>query len=482
MSDDARCEPDPRCTNQQCRAYDSKAYPWNLTLVPRTLRVGIQEMRHPALTSAIFVVHGIGEQQWTETSAGLRSGFEDAVIAIRKWQSGHPELAAQAVDPLTIPPPFTLDGYWSNYTDLQKTFPEAWEHFEQRDQEFFGTLWEQRTLSIPRVFRWFIRQQLRLLQPSVLREVGLLRWLLHLPLQLIAPVALTLGTLRWPKLFTGFLSDVRLYLDPRGVIERAIVQRIDYRVGAQFLQLLGLDWEFLPLRDAERLRVGPQVVQFERIVWVAHSLGTVISFNVLSDLQHRAAEILGSKLDEEASSAERQRLEQQQQGARRFRLSLEQFITLGSPLEKAAFLFCDALRPWPPDEATVAETFDWVNFHHLLDPVSGRLRNQRLLGSRRPTNYHCRSGWIPGLAHVAYWTDTATLRFILSRAYGKRVLPDCDYAAFSRPVQWLVAIGVYGVWVALLFGAAGYAAYQLASLWQGGWESVWKLIALAFPI
>ena len=49
---------------------------------------------------------------------------------------------------------------------------------------------------------------------------------------------------RHPRILSRALGDVRLYLDPKGEIERVIVQRIDKRVGENFLRLIGLDWNF----------------------------------------------------------------------------------------------------------------------------------------------------------------------------------------------------------------------------------------------
>src|SRR5262245_40349691 len=106
----------------QDRAYELDAYPWNMGMIPRTLRVDGEERRHPALTSAVFVVHGIGQQGWVSTSAKLRAGFEDALVAIRDWQErSRPEGAP--VDPLEVPAPFVMDGHWSDYADLEATFP-----------------------------------------------------------------------------------------------------------------------------------------------------------------------------------------------------------------------------------------------------------------------------------------------------------------------------------------------------------------------
>jgi hypothetical protein len=65
-------------------AYEDGKFYWNLMRVPRTLEDGTTP--HPGRTSAIFVVHGIGDQVWTATAASLRCGFEDAMEGIRQWQ------------------------------------------------------------------------------------------------------------------------------------------------------------------------------------------------------------------------------------------------------------------------------------------------------------------------------------------------------------------------------------------------------------
>jgi hypothetical protein len=120
------------------------------------------------------------------------------------------------------------------------------------------------------------------------------------------------------------------------VIERAIVQRVDKRVGKEFLRMIGLDWDFKPLPVSEMLKSDGKPVVFDRLIWVAHSLGSVISYNVLSDLFQRADDLdrIGTR--------------EQKQGVQKFRDALRRFVTIGSPLDKIAFLLGrDALRPWP---------------------------------------------------------------------------------------------------------------------------------------
>ena len=372
-----------------------------------------------------------------------------------------------------MPPPFVSDGFWADYADLESTFPEEWSEFVPRERRFFSKVWAERTHSIGRVYWWFVRQQLRLLHPRVFLAKKL-RWFLYLPLQVIVPLVLLFASVRFPSVVTGFLADVRLYLDPMGIVERTIVQRIDYRVGGRFLQMLGLDWDFLPLPEAERLRVGPKTVVFDRVVWVCHSLGTVISFNVLSDLLHRAAETEQTKLSPALSEDLRQRITSQKEGIVKFRGAVRRFITMGSPLEKAAFLFPTSIRDWPtqpgrPDTAPLR----WVNFYHVLDPVSGRLQSDRLCGQSPPSNLHIRSGLIPGAAHVRYWKDKWRLRYVLSRTYGKEVLFDQEYEPLPLAVRGLVGFGAYCVWAVLLGGMAYYA---IAKLWP------WLLAAGALVV
>lgn len=73
---------------------------------------------HPALESAIFVVHGMGKQGWTETAADLREGFEDVTVIIENWQKKN-EISIKRPDPLIVP--FIYDGFWANYDDLKRT-------------------------------------------------------------------------------------------------------------------------------------------------------------------------------------------------------------------------------------------------------------------------------------------------------------------------------------------------------------------------
>lgn len=465
-------------SSNSARAFETDKFKWNLGRVPKTLKFADKEIEHPARSCGVFVVHGIGEQKWTETSASLRSGFEDAISLIRKERkktvgpqgnAGHASLCGnrcEAFEAQGPPPPFVLDGYWANYADLSETFPEDWKKFSEREQHFFSKVWQKRVLSPVSTFLWFLLQQLRLLNPILTGWA----WPLYVVAQPIIFFGILATLIRHPKLMTGYLEDVRLYLCPKGIVERAIVQRIDYRVGRSFLKMIGLNWDFLPLDDHEKISISDSPHEFKRIIWVAHSLGTVISYNVLSDLFARTHE-----LDDSGTP-------QQKKGVEKFRQSLRRFVTMGSPLDKIAVLFGEkSLRYWgaletekPRDsflsggETMGEDTREWwVNFYHTLDPVSGALNNNAVCGNDAPANFHIGLIKVPVWAHISYWSDLRPLRFILARTFGKENIPDQSYKPYSAKTLLFMGILGYATWSTLLLGAIATLAIWGHSLFHG---------------
>jgi hypothetical protein len=424
------------------RAYEDDVYQWHLGRVPGA------PADNPALTSAIFLVHGMGDQLRAETAVALHSGFEDALDELGRANN------SKRIDPEQTPPPFIHEGYWANYDDVKETFPRDWKKLEQKQQQFFSSLWQERSSSTWRTLRWFFTQQLKLLHPRLLLRAPHV-WLIYLALQIVVPTVLGFLSLFFPRVVARVLGDVRLYISPRGIIERAIVQRIDQRVGESFLQMLGLDWEFYPLADDQKIQRNNKGVEFSRIIWVAHSLGTVISYNVLSDLFTRANVI---EADPDASK-------KQKKGVEKFRSSLRRFITLGSPLDKIAYLFGgSALRPWPKE--CIQKFFRdgphnitkpgrsakdwWVNFYHVLDPVSGSLSNELICVDGPPKNYHIKLWAIPGLAHIKYWKDSLTLKYLLSRVYGREHLQYDSPIPYSGTTLSLYALVGFLVWSGII--------------------------------
>lgn len=130
------------CEGKQPRAFDD-CYYWNLSRVPKTIEINGAHLPHPARKSAIFVVHGIGDQCRTDTAATLRSGFEDAFDVIEKWQANNPgdEENKRPINIKELSFPFIMDGYWSNYSSLEETFKEDWKHFNERERSFSSVIY-----------------------------------------------------------------------------------------------------------------------------------------------------------------------------------------------------------------------------------------------------------------------------------------------------------------------------------------------------
>lgn len=399
------------------RAYQDGAYQWSFQRIPPTLPNGSP---NPARDSAVFVVHGMGEQAYADTAVQLRNGFEGVIERL----STNPSRG-------TLPTPYILDGYWANYDDFEQSFPEQWTNLERGEKDFFMKLWHKRTHSRFRAFFWFARQALRLiLTPQVLGDkgIGFVRWLIYVGVALLAWIGDLFMLVRYPKILAGVLEDVRLYTQPQGVIEKTIVQRIDRRVGEKFLLLLGLDWDFRALGD-KRLKIAGEYHEFKYVTWVAHSLGSVVSYNVISDLFARCQELsaLLEKATEERSPEEKAQLLENPnllQNIQRVEKGLHRFFTIGSPLEKFTFLFPAALRPWPQltlNKLKQAGRQWWVNFFHVWDPVSGMLRNPEFFPN--PLNLHSQLLRFPFVAHISYWKDNPVLTYFVTRTYGRDILP-----------------------------------------------------------
>jgi len=80
------------------------------------------------------------------------------------------------------------------------------------------------------------------------------------------------------------------------------------------------------------------------------------------------------------------------------------------------------------------------------------LSNSIICGNRSPMNVHIGFFRLPALAHVAYWKDSTTLRFILSRVYGRKYLEDKGLKLHSA--GWLTFLAVFGytAWAAIILG------------------------------
>lgn len=166
----------------------------------------------------------------------------------------------------------------------------------------------------------------------------------------------------------------------------------------------------------------PTHVPYDNIVIVGHSLGSVISYDVLNSCIN---------WDEVECGSDRRVV------ARTTRL-----VTFGSPLDKTAFLFRTqvssarnlrealAARQQPLildyEKFRPIETFRWINIYAAADIISGRLAyydvpdRSNVSGFNPVTNVPDPDARVPLFAHLAYW-ENPTLHGVLYEAAMARV-------------------------------------------------------------
>lgn len=157
-----------------------------------------------------------------------------------------------------------------------------------------------------------------------------------------------------------------------------------------------------------------QELLYRNIAVVGHSLGSVISYDILNQLliQDELAQMAGKPGD-----------------AIQARTKL--LLTFGSPLDKTAFLFrtkgdTDELREaaaanWQPLIRSYAfRPAHWVNIHSAMDIISGKLHyyddptDTKSNADKRVDNVCDWGAFLPLAAHTQYWT-TGTLGDVLYR-------------------------------------------------------------------
>ncbi len=435
---------------------------------------------------AIFVVHGIGGRMGGNVAVELRHGFENALGALKppddaSWKS--------------VPATYIKIGYWGNYGQFEDCFPSLYKAMNKASRGFFNQMWQSRTDSASSTAWWFTEQAWRL--PFQTFSHGgadqgwlfpFLRAITYLEVAVFTTLALLymLLTKAGRQILGLVVGDVNFYLAPQGPIESAIVQNIDRRVRDLFLQMIGLDSDFNdlakpgipptddPLLSAkQQLDVGGRPQVFKRITWVAHSLGTVVSYNVISDLLHQC-ESLEKKAAEENNYLLLGRVRRVEEG-------ISRFITLGSPLQKMSALFPGVLRPWPPKYLKqFADEKKWINFYHILDPVSGVLRDPECFAAKNeddsealaPQTYHSpKICTLPGLAHVSYWDAPLISQYIIAATFP--CMPNADRVSLTHcPRSWIILFLWHSVMLISLVVFLGLALLPIALLAELAYQLV----------
>jgi hypothetical protein len=154
-----------------------------------------------------------------------------------------------------------------------------------------------------------------------------------------------------------------------------------------------------------RARGQADVPEYDKVLVVGHSLGSVVAYDTLNAI-----------LNEDATGAGLGVLDRTQA-----------LITFGSPLDKSAFIFRTQVQNAEGREALAAavqplihpgnglgRTTPWVNLYSPYDPISGSLsfydppeKDDELKDHEPVDNIYDREANIPAVAHKQYWDNDA---------------------------------------------------------------------------
>lgn len=436
--------PDKSC---RPRAFDRSRYryQWRVGRIPTSI---IQKRKricpNPIKETAIFVVHGIGDQKDTDTAVSMRWGIEDALplVELGNWDP-------RGDDQWILPAPYINDGHWAQYDDLtifKEDIGDELNTLTQRQLEFFKNAWRSRTLGWFRSWFWIVQQGGKLIARCSWYKTPFFLLLTVL----VGVIMFAAGV--WPasrKFVVTYVNDARLYMEPRGDLEHENVQLIERRVARGYLKTIGLDMDLKELPDCQGILVAGESYRFKRVIWTAHSLGTVISLNVIGDILTRCL-----KLRTEYGEANNQEIWDKCPVAERVEKSLANFITFGSPIDKVCFLYGSTetvvdtngekthttnsvIRKWPHEylpngklditKNSRSGTW-WTNVFYGSDPISGPLdtveeflgMQKRRMFSKNQTLVHNISTFglrLPLASHTSYWKDLGLVSTILSATF-----------------------------------------------------------------
>jgi hypothetical protein len=158
---------------------------------------------------------------------------------------------------------------------------------------------------------------------------------------------------------------------------------------------------------------------------LAHSLGTVVAFHALTGVGQAAGQPAPAPL---------------------------RLFTIGSPLEKVRFFWPWTLRAAQP---SAHPDFQWVNFHHRADRVSGYLK--RFAPFSRLQNVRLKGGGGLLRSHVVYQRSPEFLSVLTSTLFGAPAAPRVSRLDRIKDfaLAWAEnAVGVTAVALAIAVGAA----------------------------
>ena len=365
----------------------------------------------PEGRTAFLVIHGIGEQNPLETldsfSRGLIRLFTDRKLALNVSHrlSERRESDGEAwMESFVRLKPDKGEGfvdiheyYWAYLTEEKITVPEVWDWVDKAlegtrkfydENEALRTRYEKNGPAKYRLTKVLnMLYFLSILYPLLKILVPVLLYFFRFPL--IAGfkkgTAFLQGLLR--PMIVGYIGDVAIYTT---VDAKSRYFELRCKILAESQALL----ESLLRDDA-----------YDRVIIAGHSLGSVIAYDTLNQLNLEAnlpnarplaldkikgIITFGSPLDKTAFFF-REHAAREQYVRRQIILQLHSFRAKQLCFEKNVIEVTSALKP-------KLDGIKWVNYYDLKDPVSGHL-DFYVVDENKELHMH--GEW--GVAHTAYW-------------------------------------------------------------------------------
>jgi hypothetical protein len=353
----------------------------------------------------IIVVHGIGEQERIETLTSLVGNFYKALKVLNIKPSRSLTLQSPSQ-------PATLSFRHQNLSYTVRFYEAYWADLDQsytllRWLKFIGwglTIWAARRYYAPLHPPMHV---INLGRPrEVLTRIGLfvlsivfLILLLTLRVLNAVVVAVFKQPVRLGQTLYNFVGDVHLFVNEEVRYDKleALDRKSRYAIRHRL-------WEVLA-----RAHLDPHV---EDLYILAHSLGSVITFNALMEPASR----IGRYFDDPTLRQDLQDcgLIDPHRMVDRTRLlsKIRALFTVGSPLDKFATIW-PRIIPINRDPRPNVQAIRWFNVHDKLDLVGGKLDYFKdIPGLTDPQNIRWRDQ-SPLTAHTRYWThEPGGKRFI----------------------------------------------------------------------
>ncbi len=415
----------------------------------------------------ILLVHGIGEQRWCETLESVTTNFHRSLISRPGLQVSREVLSEGsshrfADQPLWREAPVRIR--WrnvANQSENQVVFREVYwadldvpkkgldflrfvfwgltiaavKRFDESDELHKPAAYNMRSPRSPGSLLW-VRGELLVVSTvflMVLLTVGIANWLLRRIFQvnILNPVL---------RVLYNYLGDIKLYQDESPRTDRIEAESEKSRVPIRRRMVTAL------VRMASDDELDEYYI-------VAHSLGTVVSFNALMEPEAALPNYLTEELWLQARSAKITKTLQDaapdrqmparpswigpKDGIDRQKLfgKLRGFMTLGSPLDKFAAIWP---RIVPINDQPVAGGIPWLNVYDARDIVGAKLDLfGASAGGFQLKNYEWADQKLLFSAHTSYW-----------KAGKQNSAPTADGEAAKR--DWLLGRPIAGRHVRLI--------------------------------